>query len=162
LATTSLSARKDRAGNGAARIVEFYVTDPLSIKQTVLRSGFDYNFVMRYEKKSSNNLIKDAIGSISVNDGNGQPVLLFRSSFSNQNFALSSCQGLIECSVRDLNLAPGRYYVNIFLSRGENEVMDYVIDAAEISVEGGDYFGTGSVGIPQICKVLSRANWRCS
>ena len=156
---TSLRERRDRGGNGTARIVEFYVLDSNRTKQPVLKSGSDYTFVMQYETNGSRHAIRDVVGSIGVNDGNGHTILLYRSSFSNQNFVLFPNRSLIECRITDLNLAPGTYHINLFLSKGESDILDHVIDAAKVTVNGGDYFGSSSSGLPAICKVLSRSDW---
>lgn len=156
----TLRERNDRTGNGQVRVVEFYVTDSKGEPQAVLKSGCDYTFIMRYEAAGLERQLSDVVASISVNEGNGHTALLFRSNFSNQNLTLSKSVGLIKCTIQDLNLAPGSYNANLFLSKGENEVLDYVIDAAEITVRGGDYFGTQSFGMAAVCKVLSRSDWR--
>jgi lipopolysaccharide transport system ATP-binding protein len=156
---TSLRERPDRGGNGTARIVGFYVVDNNRQKQPVLQSGSDYTFVMQYETPASRHAIRDVVGSIGINDGNGHTILLYRSSFANQNFDLFPHRSLIECRVKDLNLAAGTYHINLFLSQGDREILDHVVDAAKVTVDGGDYFGSSSSGLPGICKVLSRSDW---
>jgi lipopolysaccharide transport system ATP-binding protein len=156
----SLRDRLDRQGSGRAKIVDFYVTDPWGDKQAKLKSGADYNFVMEYERINNQAPLLDTVGSIGITDANNQLILLYRSSFANQDFVLSANRGLIECKVKDLNLAPGIYNIIVFLSNGETETLDLVNDAAQITVDGGDYFGTGSIGFPSLCKVLSRTEWR--
>ena len=155
----SLRDRLDRQGSGRAKIVDFYVTNGLD-QQTKLEAGHDYSFVMEYEMIDSGEPILDTVGSIGITDTNNQLVLLFRSSFSNQNFVLSTYRGRIECKVNDLNLAPGTYNIIVFISNGESEILDLVNNAAQIHVEGGDFFGSGSIGYPSLCKVLSRSEWR--
>jgi lipopolysaccharide transport system ATP-binding protein len=159
---TLLKERRDRGGNGTARIVGFYVFDNNRQKQPVLQSGSDYTFVMQYETPASNHAIRDVVASIGINDGNGHTILLYRSSFSNQNFVLFPDRSLIECRVTDLNLAAGTYHINLFLSQGDHDILDHVVDAAKVTVEGGDYFGSRSSGLPGICKVLSRSDWTVS
>jgi lipopolysaccharide transport system ATP-binding protein len=62
--------------------------------------------------------------------------------------------------VKDFSLATGSYSSTLFLSHGEAEVLDWIEDASGIIVEGGDFFGTGSIGLPSHCRVLTRADWR--
>jgi lipopolysaccharide transport system ATP-binding protein len=159
LSTVSLRDRKDRQGNGNVKVVDFYINDWHGNKQETLNSGGDYIFVMEYEKINAISKISNAIGSIGIKDINSHIVLLFRSNFTNQNFTISRDKGLIECKIHDLNLSPGIYNIIVFLSNGEVETLDLVNDAAQIIVEGGDYFGTGSIGLPSHCKVLTRTNW---
>jgi lipopolysaccharide transport system ATP-binding protein len=162
LAVASLRDRTDRQGSGRAKIVDFYVTNSSGKQQEKLESGGDYTFVMEYERTEYGEPILDTVGSIGITDLDHQLIFLFRSNFSNQNFVLSGRRGRIECQVKDLNLAPGTYHIVVFISNGESEILDLVSEAAQINIEGGDYFGTGSIGYPSLCKVLSRSEWRVS
>ena len=159
--TLDLSSRQDRRGTGIVRIVDFYVTDNRSARQPIVRSGLDYIFTMLYEKQQAS-VIRDVVASVGVNNDAGQTILLFRSNFSDQNLTIASRCGAIECSVCDLNLAPGTYSINLFLSKGDREIIDHIVRAATITVDGGDYFGTGNPGLPHVCNVLSRSDWSIS
>lgn len=157
---TSLKKRKDRQGSGTVRIVEFYALDRLGVKQNILRSGEDYIFIIEYENFIAMGEINDVVGSIAITDSREEIVFLVRSSFTNQNLNLFERSGKIECHIKDLNLAPGLYKSMLFLSHGEAEILDYITNATSILVEGGNFFGTGSIGLPSHCKVLTRAQWR--
>jgi lipopolysaccharide transport system ATP-binding protein len=53
-------------------------------------------------------------------------------------------RGRIECALRRLPLMPGQYHINVYCT--VNGVLaDWVQDAATITVEPGDYFGTGKL-----------------
>jgi len=41
----------------------------------------------------------------------------------------------------------------------QTEKLDYIEDAAAVAVDGGDFFGTGSPGLPNHCKFLVKAEW---
>ena len=62
----------------------------------------------------------------------------------------------------DSNLSQGSYKIIVFLSNGESETRNLVSDAVQITVEGGDYFGTGNFRLPTHCKVLTRTYWKTS
>jgi lipopolysaccharide transport system ATP-binding protein len=153
--------RKDRRGTGKVKIVDFYVLDTKGLRQQVLRAGEDYTFVIEFEK-TDHAPLSNVVASIAVSDSKNEMVFLVRSSFTNQNLTLFDTPGRIECRVRDFNLASGIYGSVLFLSLGEAEVLDWLEYAAEIVVEGGDFFGTGSSGLPSHCKMLTRADWRAS
>ena len=38
-------------------------------------------------------------------------------------------------------------------------IIDAIENIAELKVDGVDYFGTGSFGLPDTCKILKMANW---
>ena len=156
--SSSLRDRTDRQGSGRVRIVRFYVTDAYEKKQKALESGKDYFFIMEYENNSGKP-INNVIGSIGITDGRDEIVMLVRSNFANQNFCIHEKGGLIKCFVKDLNLAPGSYKSVLFLSYRETEVLDCISSAAKIEVEGGDFFGTGSIGLSSHCKLLTRSSW---
>ena len=42
---------------------------------------------------------------------------------------------------------------------GDTEALDSIENVATINIEGGDFFGTGSYGMPEICKILIKADW---
>jgi lipopolysaccharide transport system ATP-binding protein len=155
----SLRERKDRQGSGKARIVGFYILDEFGNRKKALESGENYKFIMEYELKS-HQPIKDVVGSIAITDNNGAIVFLVRSNFTKQNLNLEKENGKVECAVSDFNLSIGTYNSILFISQGENEVLDCINVASKIVVAAGDYFGTGSVGLPSHCKVLTRASWK--
>lgn len=157
---TSLRDRKNRQGSGRIKIVGFYVVDKFGLKQNVLKSGEDYVFVMEYENLNLDKNFSNVVGSIAINDSREEIVLLVRSNFTNQNLNLPEQFGKIECHIKDFNLTTGAYSCTLFLSHGEAEILDYIKSAVEILVEGGDFFGTGSIGLPTHCKVLTRADWK--
>ena len=157
--STSLIDRKDRQGSGRVKITGFYVTDVAGDKQRILKAGEDYVLVMEYEKNDSKDSFNNVIGSIAFTDEKEEIILLVRSNFTNQNFSLNKTKGFIKCLIKDFNLAPGIYNSILFLSYRETEILDFISSAAEISVEGGDFFGTGNLGLPSHCKVLTRSSW---
>jgi len=158
--SSSLRERKDRQGSGKVKIVDFYVTDKLGLKQHTLKSGEDYVFIMEYENLDINGNLSNVVSSIAITDVREEIVFLVRSNFTNQNLNLPARFGKIECYIKDFNLATGSYSSMLFLAHGEAEILDCISNATEISVEGGNFFGTGSMGLPSHCKVLTRADWK--
>jgi len=157
--SSSIKDRKDRQGSGKVKIVDFYIIDKEGVKQEILQSGEEYTFVIEYNKQEAYRRMSNVVGSLAITDSRNEIVFLVRSSFTNQNLCLSENYGKIECHVKDFNLAAGYYSSILFLSHGEAEVLDCIEYASEIVVEGGNFFGTGSIGLPSHCKVLTRAEW---
>jgi lipopolysaccharide transport system ATP-binding protein len=89
-----------------------------------------------------------------------EPIWLVRSSFSNENLTLSRGSNRIVCTVPDFAVAEGHFNATLFLGQKEEEILDLVSNAAEISIEGGNFFGTGSKGLPTLCKTLTHASWK--
>jgi len=159
ITTVDLKGRKDRQGSGKARIVNFRIVDTLGNKQSILKSGEDYVIQLEYEKNYDYSL-ENVVASIGITDENQNIVYLVRSNFTDESLTLARDFGMIECHIKDFNLTTGRYACILFLSYRDNEVLDLIRDAVEVNVQGGDFFGTGSIGLPSHCKVLTRANWR--
>jgi lipopolysaccharide transport system ATP-binding protein len=158
--SVNLKERKDRQGNGKVKIINFFVTNCLGEKQEILKSGENYIFVVEVEKNSTDKNLDDLICSIDILDNRSNTIFLVRSNFTNQNFSLHKDLARIECEIKDFSITQGVYDIQLFLSHREIETLDFIQNAAELMVEGGDFFETGSIGLPSHCKVLTRASWR--
>jgi lipopolysaccharide transport system ATP-binding protein len=154
-----LTERSDRRGSGRVKIAGFRVLDPSGAIQPALMSGKDYTFVIDYQNPGRHRL-PNIIASIAITNEMDQMLLLVRSTFSAHSLAIDNERGAIQCSIKDLNLAVGTYNITLYLANGEAEVLDWIERADQLSVDGGDYFGTGSFGLPAMCKTLTRAEWR--
>ncbi|MCY7273322.1 MAG: ABC transporter ATP-binding protein [Phormidesmis sp. CAN_BIN44] len=153
-----LSERRDRSGSGKVRASSFRVLDQQGKEVTTLRSGEDYHFEVGYENQVGRRLT-DVVVSLYIYDNKNNVVLLFRTNFTDSNLSLESDSGHILCQIKNFPLASDSYRLAIFLSHADKEILDYVEDAAHLAVEGGDFFGTGSSGLPNHCKVLVKTEW---
>ncbi len=154
-----LLARSDRSGSGRVKASSFRVLDAAGREVETLKSGLDYEFEFGYVNYSDIAL-ENVIVSFAVLDENGQTILLLRTNFTDSNVTLNSSSGVVRCRLNRLPLANGVYRLPIYFAYRESEVLDYIQDAATIVVEGGDFFGTGSIGLPKKCKILTSAEWR--
>ncbi|HEY6329149.1 MAG TPA: ABC transporter ATP-binding protein [Blastocatellia bacterium] len=147
-----------RKGSGLVRITAFSIEDGSGQKLTALRSGQECTFVLEY-KNMAGRPLENVVCSIAMTDERNQMVFLVRSNFTNQNVSISGHAGRIECHIKELCLTVGLYSLRLFISHGEHDVLDWIEAAGTLSVEAGDFFGTGSQGLPSHCKVLTRADW---
>ena len=153
-----LIERKDRRGTGNVLFKSFRVLNSDGEEVKILKSGEDYIFEIGYKnllKRELNNIVF----SLDIHDERENRILLFRTSFTNQNLSIKSDEGHVYCRVDNLPLANGMYSVSLYISYYDAEVLDWLFDVAKIAVNGGDYFGTGSQGIPENCKVLKKSYW---
>jgi lipopolysaccharide transport system ATP-binding protein len=153
-----LLERRDRTGSGRVKVSGFRVLDRAREEVEILKSGFDYEFEFSYINYSEKAL-DNVIVSFAILDDRGQTILLLRTSFTDSNVRLSSSLGAVRCRLNQLPLANGTYRLAIYFAYRESEVLDYLQDAVSIVVEGGDFFGTGSIGLPNKCKILTQAEW---
>jgi lipopolysaccharide transport system ATP-binding protein len=154
----TLAERKDRSGSGKLRVSSLTVFNQQGIKENSLKSGKDYYFEIGYSNYTGMP-IKDTIVSLDISDDRGYKIMLFRSNFTKNIITSKIDRGFIYCKLNNLPLAQGLYGVSVFLSDADTETLDYIEDAASINVEGGDFFGTGSPGLPSHCKLLTMVTW---
>lgn len=154
-----LLERRDRTGSGRVKVSSFRVLDTAEREVETLKSGLDYDFEFGYVNDSGKPL-DNVIVSFAVLDDQGQTILLLRTNFTDSNVTLNSDAGVVRCRLNNLPLANGTYRLPIYFAYRESEVLDYIQDAVSIVVEGGDFFGTGQMGLPKKCKLLTKAEWR--
>ena len=153
-----LEKRVDRHGTGKVRVISFRVLDKDFKEVKFLESGKDYFFEIGYKNFEKKPLSNVEI-SFDIYDEKNSRVLLFRTNFTNNNVNLSSSDGKIYCKVNNLPLSNGIYHFSVFMTFEDVEVLDYITEIAYITVDGGDFFGTGSLGLPSHCKILQKAEW---
>jgi lipopolysaccharide transport system ATP-binding protein len=157
----SIEQRKDRSGSGKIRVTSFRVLDSEGNEVPSLQSGRDYRFEVGYSNKIRK-CLNDIVVSLDILDDKNNRVLLFRTNFTNNNLTIDTHLGYIICNIKNLPLANGLYRLSIFVSHADAETLDYIEDAVPITVDGGDFFGTGSHGLPGHCKILVNTQWSTS
>ncbi len=157
--SVSLRDRTDRRGSGRARIVNFFVTNDTNCRQAVLRPGNTYRFHLECELNSPGPTLQNVFAAVDLKDHRNETVWLVSSAFTHEAKTLGRGITELVCTAPDFNLAEGTYKATLYLTCGVNDHLDQISNAAEISVEGGDFFGTGSKGSPTHCRTLTRASW---
>lgn len=153
-----LIEREDRRGSGKVRASSFRVLNEEGIEESALQSGRNYNFEIGY-RNYTKSTIKDVVVSLDFFDDRGMRVLLLRSNFSNSHLNIDADKGYLICGLKTLPLANSLYRVSIYLSHADSEMLDWIEDAGAITVDGGDFFGTGNPGLPSHCKILTKSQW---
>jgi lipopolysaccharide transport system ATP-binding protein len=158
--TISIKDRQDRQGTGKARIVDFFVTDEHDQKQTTLRPGETYQFHLICELSKAVKNIQRVTASIALTDHRNETIWLVHSNFTHEDITFTTRLPHLVCTVRDFNVAEGIYHASLGIGFANLEFFDHLLNASEIIVEGGDFFGTGSKGNTSLCKTLTRASWK--
>jgi len=149
--------RIDRKGDGLIKFTKLHWKTFAGERVSILRSGENYNLLLDYEcsdKQIKNNVFVSFI----VKDISGVTLLLHQSDFNNNNFNSLPNKGQFICTIPKLPLVAGQYLINIFVGIN-NKACDVVEDAAIVTVEYGDFFGTGHLGRPTLCKFLIDCAW---
>jgi lipopolysaccharide transport system ATP-binding protein len=153
-----LEERRDRTGSGRVRFTGIRILNESGEEIHTIQSGRNYRFEIDYLNGCEDDLSNIAC-SIDIHDELNARVMMFRTSFYNITLKLKRGRGKFSCKVDDLPLANGLYRAALYFSHAEREVLDYIQDAFLFHVDGGDFFGTGSQGLPTHCKILTRAIW---
>lgn len=157
---TPLKLRQDRQGSGKARFVDFYITDDKGQRQSILSPGHNYEFHLLCELAPEIRTIPRITASITITDHRNETIWMVHSNFSHSELSFASPLSHVVCSVADFNVAEGTYHATLALGASNIELLDQIVNASELSIESGDFFGTGSRGLPSLCKTLTRAQWQ--
>ena len=156
-----LISRKDRKGNGKVKVSSFRVLDSSSQEVLIMKSGNDYTLEIGYQNLCGEKF-ENVVVSLDVFDEKDNRVLIMRTNFQNQNVSLNENSGCLFCKMNELPLANGSYSFLVYISHRDAEILDWISDVARIPVAGGNFFGTGSQGLPEKCKFLYKCSWTSS
>jgi lipopolysaccharide transport system ATP-binding protein len=139
-AAHDLASREDRQGSGQLRFVsvEFRSADDHTPLGEV-RSGDDVEIVVGYECTED---LHNVWASIDLLSDSGEALCLLRNDLAGVEWSTLPRRGRLCCRVNKLPLGPGHYQLDLHCMANYT-VVDYVQRAASLSVEAGDFFGTG-------------------
>ena len=139
-ASEPLSRRVDRQGNGRLRFTEIMLRSANSVSSDVVQCGEEWEITVRY--RSGTDTLNHVAVSIGVFTLSGQCMLMLNNQMVGAYFDLIPPVGQFSCHVQRFPLAPGQYYLNLYCEVN-GIVADWVQHAAHVTVEAGDFFGTG-------------------
>lgn len=153
-----LKERKDRYGNGKVKFTDFKIINSKNLYVESFLSGDSYIFELEY-KNFTKKLIRNVKVCIEILDEKENRLIFLRNDFTNDNVDLNVGIGQIKCQINNLPLAVGTYHFVLYLSINDREILDLIGNVKYTEVIGGDFFGTGSMGMPSQCKILTNAKW---
>jgi lipopolysaccharide transport system ATP-binding protein len=156
-AATSLADRKDRQGEGQIRLTALTVCDARGVPVEAVASGEEILFQLRYQccEPGPN---PNVTAAISFSTFSGNFVTMLTNELSDDQFCLTRQTGLMTCRIPKLALSAGHYTINVALRR--NDIMqDWIQEAAVLTVESGDFFGTGRTPPPSHGGVYFEQKW---
>lgn len=142
----ALADRKDRVGRGLLRWSRTWLEDGLGKRIQIVRTGDDFviagEFNVLKQSLSSNVQVAFALYN------SREEILSDISHLSlNQEMKITMGEGgnyVIRCKIKRCPLVGGIYRYNMML-RSNMDVEDFIISAAQIEVENGDFFGSGKL-----------------
>lgn len=153
-----LKDRIDRTGSGRAIFTDIKILNKTKEIVNILNAGEDYFIQIGYDLIDVEPII-NAFISIDIFDEKNNRILLFRNNFYNFRINITSNGNTLQCHIPNIGLATGKYTISLYMSYADTERLDYIDNASSFEIQGGDFFGTGSGGLPSHCKILSKAHW---
>jgi len=153
-----LADRKDRSGNGKVRFVEFKIKDDNQKYVDNLLSGSNYTFELYYTNFSRQPYTNVKV-CLEVYDDRDNRMIFLRNDFTNDIIDLNKDSGVITCRIENFPLTVGTYNFVLYLSLNDIETLDLITNVKYTDVVGGNFFGTGSHGLPEQCKILTKSQW---
>ena len=157
VAKADLALRKDRYGEGKITIIDFGLYDRQGRRQDFVVSGQDVEFRLYYrcrEKHRPQNIV----AAVSIHSLRAGFVTMLTNQAASEPFASLGAEGFISCRVPRLPLGPGEYTVNVGIHQADVR-QDWVGEAATISVQEGDFFGTGRLPPPERRGIFLDQTW---
>jgi lipopolysaccharide transport system ATP-binding protein len=154
----SLKDRTDRMGNGLVKFIDFKILDDRDEYVDNLLSGSSYTFELIFQNISDHSCKNVKVCLEIIGEGENR-LLLFRNDFTNDIIDIKPGSGSIKCKIENLPLTIGTYSFVLYISLDDREIFDMIGNVKYTEVVGGDYFGTGNVGLPGHCKILTKAKW---
>ncbi len=97
--------------------------------------------------------------SVDIFATSGQCMLILNSEMVGTIFESVPSTGRFSCRINRFPLAPGQYYVTLFC-KVNSIIADWVQQAMLLTVEAGDFFGTGRLPPPGHGGFLTPQDWR--
>ncbi len=157
LAAQQVSDRDDRQGNGRIRIQEVVLLNDAGAVGNMFVCGGEMSIALRYRVEGEETL-NDVVVGVAVSKDGALQLADLGNSVSDSSFRDVRGEGWFVCRMPRLNLAAGRYVLNV-ICRVEAEIADWVLDAAEFNVESGDFYGNGRTVDTEQSLVLIDYSW---
>ncbi|MDM8553605.1 ABC transporter ATP-binding protein [Desulfococcaceae bacterium HSG7] len=145
--------QRSHDGNGLARITKVIFKHQSGDSNNSFLSGECLKIVI--ECKSSCTL-SNAAYSIGIYDYAGIKLAMLKTSLVNKELEIAKGHNRICCSIPNLPLYPGQYFINVAITTA-HELIDGIVRCADFFVEEGDFFGYGF--LPDSGPLLIKHDW---
>ncbi len=134
-----LESRPDRRGNGRLRFTDIAFRGSGTTTES-LQSGQDVEVMIGY--RGDGNPLRNVSVSVPVFTLGGQCMMMLANQLVGADLVTVPREGKFTVRIPRFPLSPGRYYLNLFCE--VNGILaDWVTQAVFLTVEGGDFYGTG-------------------
>lgn len=140
-ADESLSSRMDRLGSGVMRFTKAVLLDKDGNHCKTVQTGAAAAIALEYEFPGGLTPMP-AVIQLTIRNMDGQKLFICLSRNSYPGVIRLGKRGNIICRFPKLNLLPGIYSVDVWSKVGE-VIADEILNACQVEVIEGDFFGTG-------------------
>ena len=138
-----LRDRTDRGGNGDLRVVAIEFRNGEGKPLSTASSGQDVDVCLRFENKSRKAFPKLKV-QITVRNELEVPIFTQDNQITGENFGTIPESGYFVCRIPRLPLPPTTYRIDFTVTEAQfGSSLDKMLDAVELTVEPGDFFGSG-------------------
>jgi lipopolysaccharide transport system ATP-binding protein len=156
LSGVPLEERPDRRGDRKLVFTDIQLLSEDGTPTAVVQSGKDVEFSVGY--KSTDGNIRNVAMSIDIFAQSGQCMIILNNEMIGVDFTSAPAVGRFRCRVGRFPLSPGQYYITLFCSVN-GSISDWVQQAAVLTVEAGDFFGSGRLPPPTHGGFLVPQEW---
>jgi lipopolysaccharide transport system ATP-binding protein len=156
-ALSSLETRSDRTGTGLMRFTSYEVQNSQGNPVDSVQTGQDVIIAVNYQSDGTTNL-SNVEFSIPILGKLDQNIVHLYSRIQGTEFGAIPSSGVVLCRIPRLPLLPGKYTFNLYCSVN-GEIADWIQGAGIISVEPGDYFGSGKLPEESFGQVVMEHYW---
>jgi lipopolysaccharide transport system ATP-binding protein len=158
LSLVPLVDRPDREGSGLLRFESFAVRN-LTLGGGLVRSGDDIEIAIAY--RSASPVLRNVHVDMIIHGPFDEQLAQLSSTAQRGSIDEISGTGVFRCRVPRFPFEAGAYRISLF-STVEGDITDWVIHAATLEVEPGDYFGTGKMNAEGQGHFLVDHQWEAS
>lgn len=158
-----LDARTDRRGNGQLRVVAIELRDTNGCSLVHAQAGQDVEVCLLFENYSPGIRRPSLVVTLYVSTALDAPVFTQDNILTGDSFEAELPErGAFVCRLRRLPLPASAYRISYVISSQPKggTLLDAIDGAADLHVEGGDFFGSGRLPPVEIGVALVRADWR--
>ncbi len=155
LSQTELAQRDDRHGLGRIRITDLNIVDRNGQAPDAIVSGQHLEFRLRY-LCVDNPRPRNVVAGITITPYAGTVVAQLNNQMVGTRFERIDQSGQIVCRIPKLPLTAGQYSLNLII-RQNDIIQDWIQEAATVTVEQGDFFGTGNLPPPSYGVLFDQA-----
>jgi lipopolysaccharide transport system ATP-binding protein len=139
----SFESREDRRGTGEVRVESIEFVDRYGREVEATACG-QYIGIRMYFSRTGTSPLPHIIAGLIVKNEMDVPVFLHHSRLTRHTFGPMPERGYFELSIDKLPLPPAKYRVGYSLMQHDSYI-DGISDAVELTVNGGDFYGSGEV-----------------